>query len=473
MSALRPLARGSAFGLATLIVEKASALVLVVVLARTLSPDDYGRYSFVIAYLTLFQVLADIGLEPTLLRRLSQTSHDRARWLANALGIRVALALSSGFLAIVLTPVAAPGQPDIRLPVAIGAAGLLFVGQPGFRAWLRSELRLDLVLRVAVVTNVLLFVAVGLVVWSGAGLVGLFAGVSAAHLLGWVAAGWIVRSRCRVRLGFDRDVWRPLLVEAWPIGANIFVIMLGLRIAPVLLLSYGGPIDVGYYASSMRLVEALNLVGDGLMLAVLPVFSQFATTNPDGLHALSRVCSKILAVVLLMVSLALTQLSADVLVILFGDDFRAAGSTLAVLSWSALLAGVGTVYTNLLIALGRQRVMFGVNAVSAVIQVGLQVFLVSNYGLLGAATGIVVASAANHMALYLLPATAPWIRPCANAALPLVGLALAVLGAGSLVPGEGLLKATVLVVGFVALALLLGLFGRADLERLREAMSRD
>lgn len=473
MSGLRPLARGSAFGLATLVVEKVSALVLVVLLARTLSPDDYGRYSFVIAYLTLFQVLADVGLEPTLLRRLSQRSEDRARWLANALGMRVALALGSGFLAIVLTPVAAPGQPDVRVPVAIGAAGLLFVGQPGFRAWLRSELRLDLVLRIVVVTNVLLFVAVGLVVWSGAGLAALFAGVSTAHLLGWAVAGWIVRSRGPVRLGFDSDVWRSLFGEAWPIGANMFVIMLGLRIAPVLLMSYGGPVEVGYYASSMRLVEALNLVGDGLMLAVLPVFSRLATTNPEDLHALSRVCAKILAIVLAMVPLALSQLSGDVLAILFGDDFRAAGATLWVLSWSALLAGVGTVYANLLIALGRQRAMFGVNAVSAVVQVALQVFLVSNFGLLGAATGIVVASAANHMALYLLPATAPWIRPCANAALPLVALAAAVLGAGSLLPGEGLLKAIGLVGGFGALALLLGLFGRGDLDPLREVLSRD
>lgn len=473
MSILRPLAKGGAQGLATLLVEKLSALLLVVGLARALSPDDYGRYSFIIAYLTLFQVLADIGLEPTLLRRLSQNREDRFRLLANALGLRVGLALLSATLAVILTPLAAPDNPSLRWPVAVGAAGLLFMGQPGFRAWFRSELRIDLVLRVATMTNVLLFLGVGLAVGSGAGLTGLFAGIASAHLLGWLYAGWSVRSRVPLRIACEVPVWRSLITEAWPVGANTFVIMLSLRIAPVLLMRYEGPIEVGYYASAMRLAEALNLVADGLMMVVFPVFSRLAMEKGEALRALSSACAKLLGTILLCVALALSQLAPDVLVLLFGEKFRAAGPTLAVLGAFAVLASVGTVYSMLLVALGRQRSMLGVNAVFALLQIGLQFLFISKFGLLGAATGLVAGAAATQMALYLWPATGEWIRPCARPVVGLVVVAASVLALSGLLPGDAFAKGVGLVTLFLAASVGLGLLGRRDIEGLRLALQTD
>jgi len=471
--AIRPLAKGGALGLATLVVEKAAALVLVVALARTLSPDDYGRYSFVIAYLTLFQILADLGLEPILLRRLSQRPEDRARWMANALGLRISMAVVSASLAVALTPVAAPGQAEVRPLVAIGAAGLLFSAQPGFRALLRSELRLGDVLRVALATNLLLFLLVGGALWSGAGLRGVFVGIAVAHLGGFAVAAFVARSSFPFRLEFDRGVWRSFVIEAWPVGANVFVIMLGLRIAPLLLMSYRGPVEVGYLASAMRLAEALNLVADGLMLAVFPIMARLAATDDEGLRGLSQVCAKVLGAALLVVVLVLSELSPQVLALLFGEEFVAAGPALVLLTWFALLASLGTLYTNLLVALGRQRMLFALNAVSAIVQIGLQLFLVSRYGLLGAASGAVLASVANHVALYMLPVAGPWIRPCVHSVVPLVGLAGVLLWVGTLVPLSPLAKAVGLATAFAVLAGASGCVGRPDLERLRRALATD
>ncbi|MBY0279787.1 oligosaccharide flippase family protein, partial [Candidatus Binatia bacterium] len=104
---LRSFARGGALGLATLVVEKGTALLLVVALARVLSPLDYGRYSFLIAYLSLFQVLADLGTDTILVRRLAAHPAERTRLVAGALGLRLALALTAATGAILLAPLAA------------------------------------------------------------------------------------------------------------------------------------------------------------------------------------------------------------------------------------------------------------------------------------------------------------------------------------------------------------------------------
>ncbi len=470
---LRPVAKGGALGLATLVIEKAAALLLVVGLARTLSPDDFGRYAFVLAYLTLFQVLADLGLEPILLRRLSQEAEQRDRWMSNALGLRILLAVVSAGLAVLSAPIAAPGRPDLRWPVAIGAAGLLFVAQPGFRALLRAEGRLDDVLRVALATNVALLGLVAVALGSGGGLDGVLLAVSTAYLGGFVLAGFVVRSSFHFRLAFEPAVWRSLLAESWPVGANVFAVMLGLRMAPILLLSYRGPVEVGFLTSAMRIAEGFNLVAEGLMLAVFPVLARLAVDREDAFVELARACAKSLAALLLPGVLIASQLAPDILGLLFGEEFRAAGPALAILGWFALLAALGTLYANQLVAVGRQRILFALNAVSALAQIALQFVLVPRFGLMGAATGAVLASLVNHVVLYGLHATARWIRPCVHAVLPLVGIGVSALALGNLVAVTPPVRAALQVGLFALGAVGTGALGRADIARLRGALAEE
>jgi len=98
---------------------------------------------------------------------------------------------------------------------------------------------------------------------------------------------------------------------------------------------------------------------------------------------------------------------------------------------------------------------------------------VSRYGLLGAASGAVLASVANHVALYMLPVAGPWIRPCVHSVVPLVGLAGVLLWVGTLVPLSPLAKAVGLATAFAVLAGASGCVGRPDLERLRRALATD
>ena len=346
---VRPLARGGAFGLATMLVEKATALMLLVLLARALGPDDFGIYSFVIAYLTLFQVLADGGLEPTLLRRLAEEPEDRAPWLGNGVLLRLVLATVSGALAVAVLPLTVPAAEGLRWPIALGASGLLLVGQPGFRALLRAEGRLDAVFGVAAATQVMLFAFVASALALGTGLDVILISISTAHLLGFALGGWIACRDVRPHWGMER--WGALLVEAWPVGANVFAVLLGLRVAPVLLMTFGGPSAVGLLGASTRLAEALNLFAEGLMLAVFPLLAAWSSGRSESFLELSRASAKTLGCLLLPVALVLHFQAGEFLALLLGPDFRAAGPVLGLLGWFAVLSGLGTLYTNQLVAL--------------------------------------------------------------------------------------------------------------------------
>ena len=413
---LRTFAGQSSFAIGALMVEKGAAFLLIILLARALPTESYGIYSFIVAYLTLFQVLADFGLEA-----------DRPTILSAALGLRLGLALTSATLATLLAPLVSGEGAAISPVVLLGCASLLFLAQPGFRALLRAELRLGAVFVVATFTATLTLAAIFLVTHRGGGLHAVWTAYAAATWAGLGLAAFLVSRSCRIRVRVSLSLWRSLISESWPVGVNLLVLMLGLRAGALVLMRTAGPDAVGLYASAARLAEATNLLGEGTMLLVFPLLARLGTSRPDDLQAMATLTARMLAAALCWVALVGGALADPLVMALFGDRFAAAGPVLAILLWSGPFAAVGTLYANLLVVTGHQRFLIGVNAGSAAVLILLQLFLVPRFGIEGAAIGVVVGFAAGHLLLLVPRVTREHIWPCCRAILPTMAIALACL----------------------------------------------
>jgi len=467
------LARGGALGLATVIAERALALAGIVALGRLLAPASFGQWAFVVSWLAAFQVLADPGLEAVLLRRLAEPGADRPRLMGSGLALRAMLATGAAALAVALAPLAGAGDSarEARLLVACGAAALLLQGQPGFRSLLRAELRIGTVFSVAAATSAAVLVATVAAAVAGLGLPWIFLAAAVAQAAGLLAAALAARRGDLVGLRVDPSLWRGLLREAWPVGANVLVVTLGLRMGALALMRARGPAEVGFYSSATRLTESLNLLADGAMLTVFPVLARRAFEDPAGLLAIARPTARLLAVAVLAAILAIAPLAPDLLARLFRPEFAAAASALAIASWSALLAALGTLYGGLLVATGRQRVLLWTNVVATAGLVVLQWLVVPRLGMAGAASVSLGVSLASHAALALLPATRDLVRPCLQAAAAPVACAALLLACERLLPGPPPARAAVLLVAFPVLLWASGSVERREIEALGAALS--
>lgn len=464
----RALARGGAAGVATLLVERSAGLLLVVVLARTLSAEAYGRYSFAIAYLTIFQVLADLGLEPVLVQRLAREPELRAPTLAAGLGLRLLLTGASGLAAVGLAPWVA-GRADVVPLIAIAAPALLFAAQPGVRALLRSELRLGDVLRVAAFASASTFSLAAVALAARTGAEGVFAAIALSQIASFGLAAHRARDLAPLGLAVDPPLWRRLLADAWPVGGNLLVVLVGLRAAPLLLMRARGPVEVGLFASAARLTEALNIFADGVLLAVFPVLARLAVAHRGEMRALARVTARLFAVAFLSIALFVSQVPGELMGIVYGPAFARAGPVLAVLAANAVLSALGTLYVQVLIAVGRQRSLFLLNVFVSLGQVGLQLLLVPRFGLLGAAAGVLAAALASHTALASLPEAGAEVRACLRGLLAPGVTAAALLGLAPWLPLGAAARAVALPT--LLLAASLALFARADLASLRAALA--
>lgn len=466
---LRNFAEQSGFAIGALVVEKGAAFLLIVLLARVLPTETYGLYSFIVAYLTLFQVLADFGLEPILVRQLSAPGADRPAILSAALGLRLGLALGSASLAVLLAPWVSGEGASIVPIVLLGCASLLFLAQPGFRALLRAELRLEAVFLVASFTATLTLAGVFLVSRQSDGLLEVWCAYAVATWAGIGFAALLVSRSFRIRVRISPKVWRSLLAESWPVGTNLLVLMLGVRAGALVLMQTAGPDAVGLYASAARLSEASNLLGEGAMLVIFPLLARLGASRSRDLQKLAGLTAKTLVVALCLTALVGGALSDLLIQGLFGERFAASAPVLAILLWSGPFAAVGTLYANLLVVTGHQRLLLFANGGSAAILILLQLLLVPRFGIEGAAVGVVVGFAAGHVLLLLPRATREVVWPCYRAIWRPMALALGCL-MFSVSYDDGLSKALMLLGLFPLVLLGTGTLSYKDLKALREVL---
>jgi O-antigen/teichoic acid export membrane protein len=223
---------------------------------------------------------------------------------------------------------------------------------------------------------------------------------------------------------------------------------------------------VGLLGGAQKLVEAVGLLPQALMLSVLPALSLAAET-PGRAARTAGEAARVLVIVVFPAAATLELWAEPVLTAVLGAPFGAAAPVLRLLAPLALLNATGSLLTNLLVAMGLQRLLLRVSAVAATLMVGLAVGLVPGNGPMGAAMTLVVVVLAGQVGLVALPATRAHVRPPLRTALRPVGLG--VLTAAALVAAQPplVLGLPLLVAGYAVALLATGTVTRADLARWR------
>jgi O-antigen/teichoic acid export membrane protein len=100
---------------------------------------------------------------------------------------------------------------------------------------------------------------------------------------------------------------------------------------------------------------------------------------------LGQTAARYLLAVSLPAAVCCTLIAGPILVLLYGEPFRSAAPTLAVLMWTLVPYGWVRYHAYVLVAAGRQRIDLALNALMSAVNVLLNLVLIPRYSHLGAA----------------------------------------------------------------------------------------
>lgn len=390
MSLGRQVAEGALWNYAAFLVSKGLLFVATLVLARLLSPADFGLVGVALLVITGLDLLREFGLGAALiyLRHGGQRAADTAFLLAAAIGVGLFAAnWALAPLAIRAFHLADPARAELATWLLRVLGGCLLLAGIGSTPDALLQKRLDYHLRMIpqvgrTAVKGLLQVALALAgcgVWSL--IVGQVAGEAVATLLVWRVARW------RPTFALDRALVRPLLSYG---GKLLLVGGLGWLIDDLdylIIAARLGENALGLYTLAFRIPE---LVVRNLAQAVSAVAFPAAARLQDDRAALRAAylqLQRTMLAILAPLGCGLCAIAPVLVHLLFPPRWDPAIPVLQVLSLYMVIGGIshwpGVVYK----AVGRPGILNGLGLVKIAALAPTLTWCAANYGIVGVAWG--------------------------------------------------------------------------------------
>ena len=456
MSAGRALTERVAWNAGLKVAVQATRLLslgFVVLAARVLGPEGFGKFTFAYAWATLLGAALDLGMHSLLVREVARARDQTAERWAAAVTLKLALLVPVGFAFLAL-PVLT-GRPGDTigaawlLGAALGLQSFIELAVSVFTGLERLELELGLRL---VEKFVLVVVGVtGLALGGGLWLVsGAFTLAGAVSLV--LGVGLVHRRLARLRWRWDPRGARALARALGPVAVAFVLAFATTRLVPLLVALLAGDVAAGYFGAAVRVLDVVTVVPVALVAAVYPVLARTAPTDPRFRWVLVGAAEGLLLLGL-PVALGLAYGAEWLTGWVYGARYGPTASLLAVLSAAACLSFLNYFLGFVFLAVDRPGRLVAVTAVSLGASVALTPGLVLTAGAAGGAVALVLVEALTLTAslVGLLPVVG---LPVGLGALKAGGAAAAAgLVASALPPGGLRLGAAVLVYagGVVAL----------------------
>lgn len=360
-------------------------------LVRYLGPENYGQLSYAVSFVGLFSIIATLGIDNVLYRDLIRYPEERNAYLGSAFLIK----FGAGAVASLLTVAFAygVGEGDVsRLIIVLLSITFLFnafnvIGYE-FQANVAQKYTSLITLFVVSLLNFLKLV----VIWQDQGV--LYIGAimmleSVLYALLFVLArAW--RYDSVLKWTINRKVVRSLLVDSWPFIFIAAFTTVYARIDQVMLKHMLGPEAVGLYDAAVRLAELWLFVPAMVAASLFPAIMNAKERDPREYRKRLILLTGLLSTCGLVVALPITLLSTPIVSFLYGSAFLASAGVLSVYVWASVFAAIDIVVRYFLIAENRRALIFITSLGTAMVNVGLNLVLIPQFGIFGAAIATLI-----------------------------------------------------------------------------------
>lgn len=446
------------------IVLKASAFLTLPLYTRLLDPADYGVWSFVTTSAALVATVVGLGGETAYSRFFheAKTEEERQRLTSTWLAFLSAWSLGLTLLALpVMGPLAgwslgasehAPLFALAMLAVPIG----LINGTCGQVLRNRFEARAFVLLNVV---STLLSIAASLVgaFVLGLGLVGILGGALVAALAMLPVRLYTVRAMLRPR--FSGALLREFLRFGLPLVPTALAYWIFAASDRLMLAKLSSVDQVGFYAVALQVTSVLNLVNVALGQAWGPYAIRMNEGSPEAASIFFGRAMTYLLVGFGLLCVLLTAFGPDVVALVAAPAFAASAAAIGPLAL-AMAASATTQVTALGMSLTKKTGYLAVYAWGvALLNVGLNLWLLPRWGMVGAGVSMAIAYAVLTGAYLIQSQRLLPVRYERRRAAVTIGLTLALTAALSVIPLPQTLWGFVLkaATGLVFLALLVAL----------------
>lgn len=384
-----------------------AGLFVGIYVARYLGPEQFGIYSYAVAFVALFGAIARLGLDGIVVRDLVNHPEQRDIYLGTAFWLKlIGALLTLGTLAIAVQFTS--NDATTNLYIFIIASGLIFQSFDVVDFYFQSRVlskyvsisRLVQLALSSVLKLYFIFIQAELF-WFV--MVSLVDQISLAFAL--AIAYW--RQRIGSFFGrFDLGTAKAMLRNSWPLILSGIAISLYMRIDQIMIKEMLGEKEVGLYSAAVRLSEAWYFVPVIVATSLFPAILNAKNLNLKLYNERLQRLYTIMIYSAVCVALPVAFLAKKIVVILYGVHYQDASLVLAIHVWAGIFVALGVVNGSWFLAENLQKLATLNTLIGAAVNMILNYLLIPIYGIAGVAFATLVSyGVAAYLSLFLYKET--------------------------------------------------------------------
>jgi len=396
------------------IIGLALSLVVIGFITRYLGQTGFGYYSTVLAFLFFFTVLADLGLYSICVREISKPKADQEKIASNAFTIKFFI----GLFIFGLSPLVVyffPYSSQIKLGILIGSVGFwLMSNQQVLVGVFQKYLRMD---KVALAEFLGRLVQLGLVVlfiWQDLGFLFIISALVGGSIVNFLFIFFLSQKYIHISFQFDFVFWRALLKKSLPLALAIIFTVIYFKLDTIMLSLMKPLADVGIYNLAYKFLESMLFFPAMFVGLVMPLMSKYAFSAREKFKKITQETLNFLLIFVVPLIIGTFFLSDRIVVLIAGNDFILSAGVLNVLIVAGGIIFLGILFSNMIIALEKQKSLIYIYGIGAIINLAANLVFIPKYSYYGAAWTTILTELIVTILMLVVLYQAFKILPCFN-----------------------------------------------------------
>lgn len=367
-----------------------AGLLVGIWVARYLGPEQFGLFSYVLAFTAIFGGIAKLGLDAIMVRELVNYPQKRDTYLGTAFWLKVLGAfLVMGIMAAIVPFTS--NDATTNLFIFIIAAGLVFQSFEVVEFYFQSQVLAKIVsvckviqLALSSIIKIYLVLTEAELIWFV--LVTLFDTLSLAISY---AIAYKIRKNPAFYKHFDLGIAKQLLKDSWPLIITSLSVILFMQIDKVMIKEMLGEYEVGLYSAGVKFPEAMGFLPMLIVTSLFPAILNSKNMSEEIYHQRLQKFYFFMTWIAIL-SVVFFYLLSDFLIMFYGNSYVSASEVLVVYSISLIFLFQWIARGRWVIAENLQSLTFYYMSAGAVINILSNLILIKTYGIVGAAWATVV-----------------------------------------------------------------------------------
>ena len=393
-----------------LTIEKVLAMLinffLVIYLVRYLGVEDFGKLSYCISFVALFEAIAKLGLNGIVVRNLVQKPEEKNIILGTAFILKLCGSIVAWSLIFIISFKFNYHQ-ELHVINIIIASGLIFTAFDTIDYWFESQVKSKAISLVRTNQLIISTFLKLILIKLNSPLITFVWLIVIDYLFKAILRVWIYFghnfSVFTWQFNFDQAI--KLLQDSFPLILSGVMVTIYMKIDQVMLGNMTSSVAVGNYGTAVKFSEIWYFFPVAICSSCFPSIIKAKKHSKTEYYARLQQLYDLMVAIAIVIAIPISLVAKPLLIYLLGAEYSTAGTILAWHIWAGIFVFLGVARSKWLMIENLTIFNFATTGLGAITNIVLNLYLIPLYQGVGAAIATIISYAvAGYISCIFYPA---------------------------------------------------------------------